>query len=90
MRRQRVGGGAIPLAGSLIDVLLTGHVLSADEVAAREMDEAAYGAMAGLIATDEDLADAWHAHRPALILEWRRRGGVGPCWAERTYDDGRR
>jgi hypothetical protein len=37
-----------------------------------------------------DLASAWRRHRAALAAEWQRRGGVGPCWAERQFEQAQR
>lgn len=32
-----------------------------------------------------DLRAAWQLHRTALLAEWARRGGVGPCWAASQF-----
>ncbi len=33
-----------------------------------------------------DLRALWLRHRRALLAEWRKRGGSGPCWAARQFE----
>lgn len=99
MRRTRASVSADPPEPHVVDALLDDACLDRGQCEAAGIGPDQYDWLGWLewdprYCTSPQAKDAllvrlrsvWRRHRVALLQEWERRGGTGPCWAARAFE----